>query len=266
MDTGLSGTDGAGDASLGRIRVAAVGDVHVGKDTGRKLPSEVEHIAERADLLVLAGDLTQHGAPEEGELVASALARLRLPIIAVLGNHDYHLGAEGVIRSHLEHAGVRVLEGESHTVVVRGRRIGIAGVKGFGGGFPGACGSEFGESEMKAFMRHSRECAERLEEQLAGLDCEVKVAVTHYAPVPDTLEGERREIYPFLGSYYLGEAIDKTKCNLAVHGHAHRGTERGMTPGGVPVRNVARPVIALAYKVYFVGEREAPVESMRLTL
>jgi Icc-related predicted phosphoesterase len=264
---------GAGRIGSGRltpnstIRIAAVADVHVGTDTKRLFLREFEHLPERADVLLVAGDLTQHGLAEEGKLIADAISDLSLgvPIVVVLGNHDYHQAAQGVIREHLERVGACVLEGEKTTLTIAGRRIGIAGVKGFGGGFPGACGSEFGEDEMKAFMRHSRRCAEQLGERLSEMDdCDIKIALTHYAPAPGTLEGERLEIYPFLGSYFLGEAIDRAGCTMAIHGHAHRGTERAKTAGGVPVRNVARPVIKLAYKVYSVGVQEAEPLSMRV--
>lgn len=142
---------------------------------------------------------------------------------------------------------------DATTVVeVDGLRLGIAGVKGFGGGFAGACGSDFGEPEMKAFIRHTKETAERLEDTLDELDTDVRVALLHYSPVEDTLRGERLEIYPFLGSYLLAEAIDRAGADLVVHGHAHNGAEKGLTPGGVPVRNVAQPVIRQAYAVYTV--------------
>ncbi len=236
------------------IRVAAVGDIHVGKDTRGLFPQELEHLPDRADLLLLAGDLTQHGFGSEGKLVADTCAGISIPVVAVLGNHDYHQGQQDEIRAHLERVGVCVLEGESVTFTVGARRVGIAGVKGFGGGFTGACASEFGEDEMKGFVRHSRERAELLKERLAELSCDVKIALMHYSPIGGTLAGERLEIYPFLGSYFLGEAIDSTDTHLAVHGHAHLGTERGISRGGVHVRNVARPVIKLAYKIYCFGQ------------
>jgi Icc-related predicted phosphoesterase len=247
------------------IRLAAVGDIHIGKDTGELLGRELAHVSERAEILLLAGDLTQHGLPEEGEAVALGLSEVKIPIVAVLGNHDYHQGAQASIRSSLERIGVCVLEGESVLYRLGSRSVGIAGVKGFGGGFAGACGSEFGEDEMKAFIRHSREKGELLKEHLAGLECDFKVALTHYAPCKGTLLGEKLEIYPFLGSYFLGEAIDATGCQLALHGHAHHGTEHAVTRGGVPVRNVARPVIKLAYKIYCFGsnDTERDVTSLR---
>lgn len=242
------------------IRLAAVGDIHVGKDTGSLLRQELEHVSEKADLLIIAGDLTQHGLAEEGKAVADALAAVTIPRVLVLGNHDYHQGAQDQIRRYLEAAGVTVLEGESTRVHVGGACVGIAGAKGFGGGFAGACGTEFGEEEMKAFIRHSREKAERLKQCLSELDCDYKIALTHYAPCKGTLVGEKLELYPFLGSYHLGEAIDSSHCNMAFHGHAHLGTERAVTRGGVPVRNVARPVIKLAYKVYCFGQSEQETE------
>lgn len=247
------------------IRLAAVGDIHVGKDTGHLLAQELEHVSERAELLLLAGDLTQHGYAEEGQAVADALRAVTIPKVAVLGNHDYHHGAEGRIRAALEAAGVIVLEGEGTVIELAGQRVGVGGVKGFGGGFSGACGTEFGEDEMKAFIRHSREKAESLKRALQSLSCDWKVALTHYSPTKGTLVGEKPEIHPFLGSYFLGEAVDESGCHLAVHGHAHLGTERAVTRGGIPVRNVARPVIKLAYKIYCFGaaDCETSLTSLR---
>lgn len=232
------------------IRIAAVGDIHIGMDSIGMLRASLLDISARADMLLLAGDLTQHGSMEEGHVLAGELAGLALPIVAVLGNHDYHLDVQGDIRRALEDVGVTVLEGERTVVEVDGWRVGIGAIKGFGGGFAGACGSEFGEPAMKAFVRETRGAAHQLREQLMALDCPIRIALTHYAPIKDTLTGERLEIYPFLGSYLLGEAIDQSGCHLAIHGHAHRGTELGITSGGVPVRNVARPVIQHAYRVY----------------
>jgi Icc-related predicted phosphoesterase len=232
------------------VRVAAVGDLHVGHDTAGRLRPGLEGIDARADLLLLAGDLTHHGLRAEAELLASELADLGLPIVAVFGNHDYHHGDEATVRSILEEHGVVVLEAEGVTFEINGVRVGIGGVKGFGGGFAGACASEFGEPEMKAFIRHTKGAARRLRVALEELRCDLRIALTHYAPIKDTLMGERPEIYPFLGSYLLGEAIDHAGCHLALHGHAHRGTERGQSAIGVPVRNVARPVIKQAYRIY----------------
>jgi Icc-related predicted phosphoesterase len=232
------------------IRIAAVGDLHIG--AGETDPGEpwLESLDAEADLLLLAGDLTRCGARAEGERVAEELARVRVPTIAVLGNHDYHAEREQEVTESLTRAGVRVLEGSSIVLRVDGRRVGIAGTKGFGGGFPGACGSHFGEPEMKAFIRHTETLSHRLHSELTALEADVKIALLHYSPVPETLEGERREIYPFLGSYLLAEAIDAAGAHLVLHGHAHAGREVGSTPRGIPVRNVARPVLGRAYKIY----------------
>lgn len=248
MDSELPGAGGDGAPSV--VRIAAVGDLHVGTDTPGTIRDAMQHVAERADLLLLAGDLTQHGRLEEGRMVAEEVRALGVPTLAVLGNHDYHEGQHDRITGMLESAGVEVLEGRSSVREVRGRSVGVAGVKGFGGGFAGACGSEFGEDEMKAFIRHTKRTAERLEDRLRALETDIVIALTHYSPSKGTLVGEKLEIYPFLGSYLLGEAIDRAGCNLALHGHAHLGTERAVTPGGIPVRNVARPVIKLSYRIY----------------
>jgi Icc-related predicted phosphoesterase len=249
----LQRSPGERDTALGAtLRVAAVGDLHVASDSVGRVRPGFEGVAERADILLLAGDLTHHGLREEADLLAAELADLGIPIVAVLGNHDYHHGEESLIRRILEGRGVCVLEAEAAVFDIAGARVGVGGVKGFGGGFAGACASEFGEPEMKAFIRHTKDAAQRLRSALEGVHCDVRLALTHYAPVKETLMGERPEIYPFLGSYLLGEAIDHARCDLAMHGHAHRGTERGVSAVGVPVRNVARPVIKQAYRIYHV--------------
>jgi Icc-related predicted phosphoesterase len=233
------------------IRVAAVADVHFGEDSAGTLRAPLEAVGAQADVLLLAGDLTRGGLPDEAQVLADELADLPTPMIAVLGNHDYHADREGEVRAVMEAAGVTVLEGEAVVLDVDGRRLGVAGGKGFGGGFAGASGTDFGEPEMKAFVRHTKALSDRLEDALSGLDgVDARVALLHYAPVPDTLRGERLEIYPFLGSYLLGEAIDRAGASLVLHGHAHGGVEQGVTPGGHPVRNVALPVIRQAYRVY----------------
>ncbi len=239
------------------MRIAAVGDVHVGLDMRGELRRSFATVADHADVLLIAGDLTQHGSREEGRLMAEEIADVGIPVVLVLGNHDYHQDAQDAIRADLERVGATVLEGESVVLDIDGRRLGIAGVKGFGGGFAGACGSEFGELEMKAFIRHTKDKARQLLQCLTALECDVRIALTHYAPTKDTLLGEKLEIYPFLGSYLLGEAIDEAGgCALALHGHAHHGSERGITSGGVPVRNVAKPLIRSAYQIFSVRAPE----------
>lgn len=245
------------------VRIAAVGDVHFGVDSRGTLAAHFERVGEDADVLLLAGDVTTCGEPAEAEALAAELGAAQVPVVAVLGNHDYHAGREDEVAAALERAGVTVLEGDAVTLEIDGARLGVAGVKGFGGGFAGACGSDFGEREMKAFVRHTKDRAQALEAALAGLDADPKVALLHYSPVKGTLLGERLEIYPFLGSYLLGEAVDRGGAQLVLHGHAHRGTEKAVTPGGVHARNVAQPVLRRAYAVYSLagsGGRPPPSE------
>jgi Icc-related predicted phosphoesterase len=231
--------------------VAATGDIHAGMDSAAPIRAAVDDMRQRGvDLLVIAGDLTQHGSLAEAEVVAREVAMLGLPAFAVLGNHDHHTGAEAAIIAVLQDAGVHMLEGRAAVCDVDGVRVAVAGVKGFGCGFEDACGTEFGEEEMKAFVARARISAEQLATALQSTDADVHIALMHYAPIKDTLVGERLEINPFLGSYFLANAIDEGPCDVAFHGHAHRGTEWGLSPGGVPVRNVARQVLRRAYKVY----------------
>jgi Icc-related predicted phosphoesterase len=232
------------------IRVAAAGDLHVGPEVAGTYRARLGNLADCADVFLVAGDLTRHGTAAEGRVAADELRDLGLPVIAVLGNHDYHSDAQDEIAAVLRDAGITVLEGEGTVIDCFGTRLGVAGGKGFGGGFAGKCASDFGEPEMKAFVGHTKEFAGRLGSALLGLDADVKVALTHYSPVEDTLAGEPPEIHAFLGSYLIAEAIDAADVALAVHGHAHLGTEKGNTPGGVRVRNVALPVLQQAYAVY----------------
>ncbi len=234
------------------IRIAAAGDLHFGTDSAGTLRPQLQHLPEHADVFLLAGDLTRYGDPDEAAVLAEELKDVGVPTFAVLGNHDYHLDREKEVLDILERAGVRVLEGEGEVLQVDGQRVGVVGTKGFGGGFAGACGTEFGEREMKAFMGHTREVSDRLEEALESLDADIRVVILHYSPVKGTLQGERLEIFPFLGSYLLAEPIDRVGADLVVHGHAHHGTEKGITPGGIHVRNVSLPVIKHAYNVYSI--------------
>ncbi|WCN80471.1 metallophosphoesterase family protein [Micromonospora sp. LH3U1] len=237
------------------IRIAAVGDVHLDQDVVGRFRPALEELPDCADVLLLAGDLTRHGTEAEARCVAEEFGGLAVPVVTVLGNHDHQCDQVPQVVKVLEDAGITVLEGNGVVLDCAGGRLGIAGVKGFGGGFAGRCASDFGEPEMKSFVRTTTDSADRLGAALRSLDCDMLVALTHYAPVPDTLVGEPLEIYPFLGSYQLGQAIDSAPTALALHGHAHAGTERGTTPGGVRVRNVAHPVIKQAYSVFHVGDQ-----------
>jgi Icc-related predicted phosphoesterase len=247
------------------IRVAAIGDLHVDLANARAWRRALEPCSRDADLLLLAGDLTETGTPAQAKRLASALEPIEIPIVAVLGNHDYHSNASAELTEILRRQGIHVLDGQSVLIERGPTRVGVAGVKGFGGGFAGACGSEFGEAEMKAFLQVTQHAAMGLRHALLQLEqnrAEHRVALLHYAPIPGTVRGERLEIFPFLGSQLLEAAIDDCGADLVVHGHAHRGTERGRTARGAPVRNVARPVIRAPYRVYALpGARRRPIHA-----
>jgi Icc-related predicted phosphoesterase len=240
--------------------VAAVGDIHLDRDLAGHLRPALDEAATQANLLLVAGDLTRHGTIDEAEVGADELAGLPIPVVCVLGNHDYHSDQQDAIRRLLERDGVVVLEGETFTTDVGGVTVGVAGAKGFGVGFAGRCASDFGEPEMKVFTRYAKSSAQSLRNALEELDADVRIAMTHYAPVEDTLRGEPPEIWPFLGSYLLAEAADAVGVDLYVHGHAHAGAEQGMTAGGISVRNVAQPVLRRPYALYRVGEGSEPQE------
>ncbi len=240
----------------GCVRVAAVGDVHLAEDLRGRYSPALAELRDVADLLLVAGDLTQHGRADEAAVFADDFGASPVPVVVVLGNHDYHSDQQREIRSLLEAAGIVVLEGEHTVVETAAGSVGVAGAKGFCLGFSGRAAANFGEPEMKAFSRHGIESAEQLRAAFDGLDTDVKVALTHFAPVEGTLVGEPSEIWSFLGNYLLGDAIDEARADLAVHGHAHAGTEKGLTEDGIPVRNVAQPVIRSAYRVYDVAVKE----------
>ena len=207
------------------IRVAAVGDIHLGADSADRLAPGLADLADRADVLLLAGDLTKCGSPDEARCVAHELRGVTVPIVAVLGNHNHHGGRPEAVTEILAGAGIRVLKGHTAVLDLPGGRLGVAGVKGFGGGFAGASATAFGEPEMKAFVGHTRAISARLAACITSLDddgCGVRIALLHYSPTPDTLVGERLEIHPFLGSQLLAEAIDQTGVDLVLHGHAAR--------------------------------------------
>ncbi|MCD6021128.1 MAG: hypothetical protein K0R20_838 [Actinomycetia bacterium] len=247
------------------IRLAAVGDVHCGTDMGAQIRSQFASVPDHADALLLAGDLTRLGLPEEAEVFADALRELsEMPVAAVLGNHDHQSDRQDEVRAILEDSGVRVLEGSSVVWHVGGAQVAIAGTKGFGGGFEGTHATAFGEREMKAYAEHTRDLADRLDRCLGEVvEAGLTVLLLHYAPIRDTLAGEPREIFPFLGSYLFAELADRHRVDLVLHGHAHRGTERGSTPGGIPVRNVAQAVIQQGYAVYTLdpAQRRAGVRT-----
>src|SRR6478672_8220310 len=221
----------------GTVRVAAVSDVHYGKASQGMLVPLFTEIARQADVLVISGDLTDYGLPDEARALAKDLTTcVKIPIVAVLGNHDFESGREAEVRDTLAEAGVHVLDGDA--VEVAG--IGFAGVKGFAGGFGRGALGAWGEHSIKAFVR------EAVDEALK-LETPSKIAVLHYAPIRETVEGEPLEIYPWLGSSRLEEPLTRYRVHAVVHGHAHKGSPQGQTAQGVPVYNVALPVLREHY-------------------
>jgi Icc-related predicted phosphoesterase len=235
------------------IRVAATGDVHFATGSLGRLRSHLE--AEKdLQLLLLAGDLTRRGDPQEAAVLAEELAGLPFPVVAVLGNHDHHRDAMEEVAAALREVGVTVLEGGSASLRVNGTRVGIAGVKGFAGGFAGACAAYFGEREMKDFVATTQRSAASLEAALRELDSEVRIALLHYSPVEGTLVGEPPPLWPFLGSYLLAEAVDRAGADLVLHGHAHYGSPESVTPAGIRVLNVAQTVTGRPFVVLELNE------------
>ncbi len=221
------------------MRIAAVGDLHCRADTRRNIAVALRGVDQEAEVLLLAGDLTDHGTPDEALWLAEELSQIKMERCAVLGNHDYESGQEAAVRKALGDAGVHVLDGDAWEV----NDFGVAGVKGFAGGFDKAQLQRFGEDALKSFVDACISEELKLEKALFRLRTKHRVALLHYSPCRQTLEGEPLEIFPFLGATRLAGPLDQLRPNLAVHGHAHRGTLRGATGGGVPVFNVALPVL-----------------------
>lgn len=222
------------------MRIAAVGDVHCGKNTGGELRPLFERAAAMADVLLLVGDLTNYGTADEIDaLVRELEVAKRLKILAVLGNHDFESGQQDVVRAHLEAAGVIVLDGEA--VEIEG--VGFAGAKGFVGGFGRRELTPWGEASIKALVQETINEALKLESALSRLRTEPRVVLLHYSPIQATIQGEPLEIAPFLGSSRLEEPIDRYRASVVFHGHAHHGAPEGKTKGGVPVYNVALPLM-----------------------
>lgn len=217
------------------MRVAATADIHYTPQSYDSLREPMSRVRDEADLLVIAGDLTNYGRPEEMRSLLNALVRLRLPIVTVLGNHDYESGQEEQLIKMMTEEGIKVLDGSSY----ERDGIGFAGTKGFIGGFGRGLLTSFGEKEIKTFVHASLEETLKLERAVSMLRTPKIVIVTHYAPVAETIQGEPQEIWPFLGSSRLAEVIDRHQAALALHGHAHHGKLNGKTTGGVPVYNVA---------------------------
>ena len=227
----------------GMVRVAAIGDLHCSRTAQGAFQPLFAKIAESADVLLIAGDLTDYGLPDEARVLARELAAIHLPIIAVLGNHDLESGKGDEVRQIVTDAGVVVLDGDAYET----HGIGIAGVKGFGGGFGPRALGPWGEAIIKQFVREAVDEALKLEAALARLRTRHLFALLHYSPIQQTVEGEPLEIYPFLGSSRLEEPLNRYPVSLVVHGHAHRGQLQGATTSGVPVYNVSMPLLTRSF-------------------
>lgn len=221
------------------IRFAAVGDIHVTQDSAGQLRDFFTQASEAADALLLCGDLTDYGTAEEARVLADELGGVSVPIVAVLGNHDYESGTPEKVREILIEAGVRVLDGEACEI----EGVGIAGAKGFAGGFGRGSLGAWGEPAIKLFVQEALNEAMKLEAALAKLRTSRRIALLHYSPVASTVQGEPAEIFPFLGSSRLEDPLLRYPVDAVFHGHAHRGTPEGRTINGVPVYNVARPLL-----------------------
>jgi Icc-related predicted phosphoesterase len=220
------------------VKVAALADLHVEETSVQPYRDLFAEISQRADVLVLCGDLTNLGKAHEAEILAQDLHSSTVPVIGVLGNHDHESGQPAEVVRILQDAGMRFLESQTHEF----GGVGFAGVKGFAGGFGTRMLSSFGEDAIKRFVAEAADEAMRLENALRMLRAERKVAVLHYSPIAATLAGEPPELYAFLGCSRLAETIDRFEVDAVFHGHAHHGSYSGTTGKGIPVYNCARPV------------------------
>jgi Icc-related predicted phosphoesterase len=246
------------------VRFAAIGDLHVTKDSAGTLKTLFAQASEAADVLLLCGDLTDYGTAEEAQVLAEELSVVKIPIVAVLGNHDFESGMPEVVTETLARAGVRVLDGEACEI----EGVGIAGVKGFAGGFGRGSLGAWGEPAIKQFVQEALQEALKLESALAKLRTRHRIALLHYSPITGTVAGEPVEIFPFLGSSRLEEPLLRYPVDAVFHGHAHRGTMEGKTINGVPVFNVAKPLLTRSrpdqppFRLFEV-QRDAPEEPAR---
>ena len=221
------------------MRIAAIADLHFSHQGYERFREQMSHVRDEADVLVLAGDLTNFGEPHEMESLINALVRLRIATVAVLGNHDYESGHASELMKMMTDQGVKVLDGTAY----ERDGVGFAGTKGFLGGFGRGALTAFGEPEIKAFVQSGIDETLKLERALSQLRTPKRVVVIHYAPVADTVKGEPVEIYPYLGSSRLMEVIDRHGVDMVLHGHAHGGSSDGKTTAGTPVHNVAMAIV-----------------------
>ena len=239
------------------IRVAALADLHCGREGHSAFRELFARINEAAEILVICGDLTDYGLPEEATVLARELAAVRIPMVGVLGNHDVESGQEDEIRRILGDAGVTLLDGESHEI----DGVGFAGVKGFAGGFGRGALGPWGERIIKDFVHEAVNEALKLETALRRVQSPHRIALMHYSPVRSTVEGEPEEILPYLGSSRLEEPLTRYPVAAVFHGHAHHGSPEGATSNGIPVYNVSMSLLGRAYperppfRVFEVGSR-----------
>jgi Icc-related predicted phosphoesterase len=217
------------------MRIAATADLHFSAARQSVLHDQLNHVRDEADVLVLAGDLTNYGQPEEMEPLLNVVLRSRVPTIAVLGNHDYESGKQAELMRMMTNAGIKVLDGTAY----ERDGVGFAGTKGFLGGFGRGMLTAFGEPEIKQFVQASIDESVKLERAMAQLRTPKRVVVVHYSPIAGTVQGEAAEIFPFLGTSRLAEVVDRHGADLVLHGHAHHGQLEGKTTGGSLVYNVA---------------------------
>lgn len=251
-----------GPEEQAQVRIAAAGDIHCGAETDRDaVAAAFAEVASRVDLILLAGDLTTHGEPEQGEILADACRDLGVPVIAVLGNHDWHANRRDELVETVEAAGVVVLERGHRVISVSGVDVGVVGTKGFVGGFPGSHLPDFGEPLLREVYASGMQEASALDEGLRAVAlCPFRIVLLHYAPTCDTLVGERTDIWTFLGSDRLGVPIAEHTPDLVLHGHAHAGTFEGRI-GEVPVYNVAVPVMGQDFwELEMAGDKRMPSE------
>jgi Icc-related predicted phosphoesterase len=235
------------------MRIAATADIHFIPQNQNALHEQLVRVRDEANILIVAGDLTNYGQPAEMETLLNLLVRARVPTIVVLGNHDYECGKEQELMHMLTAAGIKVLDGSAY----ERDGIGFAGTKGFVGGFGRGVLTAFGEPEIKTFVRASIDEALKLERALSQLRTPKRVVVLHYSPIAATVAGEAAEIYPFMGTSRLAEVIDRHGADLVLHGHAHHGTLTGNTTAGIPVHNVAITLLqaqtpSASYKIFDV--------------
>ena len=225
------------------IRIAAAGDVHIREANREQLTGAFAALRGEVDLVLLAGDLTTHGEPEQGAWLAEACAGLDVPIFAVLGNHDWHADRTDELVEALDGGGITVLERESQVIDVGGTEVGIAGLKGFVGGFPGSSLPDFGEPLLREVYRQTSDDVAALDGALRGIaNCPYRIVLLHYAPCAETLRGEPEGIWAFLGNERIAAPIREHEPDLVLHGHAHAGTFQGRI-GNSPVYNVSVPVM-----------------------